>query len=195
MNTKLKLILLASTLCACSVPDSSLKKLQPPPTMNLMKTTDQGQTAAALADADRRKLEDALSDVLTYCQPRLSGFERDSANKAKQAFWLSMSGLVAGSVLAPALTATSAASNAAWISALSGWAGATNFAGQTLKTSGLSGTTIAQTRNAIIADLRTQIEVATDGNKTFEERRNALMKARASCTVYEIAVPSIPDPG
>jgi len=145
-----------------------------------------------LAEVDREKLEKALADVLQFCQPRLSGFEAASASQAKKAFWLSMSGLVAGSVIGPALTAANATANATWTSALSGWAGATNFAGQALKTSGLSGATIAETRNKIISNVSAQIAVAADGTKSFDERKDALMKARADCTLYEIAVPSIP---
>ncbi|MCG9766689.1 hypothetical protein L1D53_24715 [Vibrio alginolyticus] len=102
-----------------------------------------------------------------------------------------MSGLVAGSIAVPALTAASAASNAAWIAGLGGWAGATNFASQNLKESGLSGAAVASTRNEIVNKVTSQIEIAADSSQTFENRRNALMKARASCIMYEIAVPAV----
>lgn len=92
----------------------------------------------------------------------------------------------------PALAAANPAANAAWITGVGGWAGATNFAGQSLKESGLSGSAIAQTRNDIIRRVTDQIEIASDGIKALEERRNSLMKARAACVMYEIAVPSIP---
>lgn len=152
-----------------------------------------GKSPTEIAEEENRTIEAKLSEVLTYCKPILSGFEKDAATRSKHAFWLSMSGLIAGSVLGPALTAKSAAGNAAWTSALSGWAGATNFAGQNLKTSGLSGTTIAETRNKIIHDLNEHIATATDGGNLFSVRRASLMKASAACTVYEIAVPNISD--
>ena len=160
-------------------------------TFTVQRVRDAAKSAAQLDEENRRLLEAKLQEVLDFCQPRLSGFEQSSASQAKKAYWLSMSGLVAGSVIAPALTSASAASNAAWISALSGWGGATNFAGQALRTSGLSGTTIAETRNGIIKNVRDAITVASDGTKSFDDRRDALMRARSECILYEIAVPTI----
>ena len=149
-------------------------------------------SGVALDAENQRIIEEKTAEVLNFCLPRLSGFESETMSQAKQAYWLSMSGLIAGSVVAPALTAAAAEANAAWTAGLSGWAGATNFAGQALRTSGLSGSSIAETRNNIINRVMAQVEVAGDGTKTFNERRDALMKARAACILYEIAVPSIP---
>ncbi|HEY0823915.1 MAG TPA: hypothetical protein VGD76_09030 [Ramlibacter sp.] len=150
------------------------------------------KSQAEITRDEREEIEKRLKEVLDFCQPRLSGFEKTSADDARKAYWLSMSGLIAGAVIAPALTSASAAGNAPWISALSGWGGATNFAGQALRSSGLSGSTIAETRNAIIANVRDGIKVASDGSRSFGERADALMKARSECILYEIAVPSIP---
>lgn len=162
-------------------------------TLNITKSNDNKLNKPQLDHEDRLKIESALNEVLLFCQPKLSGFETESARQARNAYWLSMSGLVAGSVIAPALAASSAAANASWIAGLSGWAGATNFAGQALKTSGLSGSTIAQTRNTIIANVRDAIIIASDGSKSFDDRKDALMRARAECTIYQIAIPNIPD--
>lgn len=164
-------------------------------TFMLTKTETLTESVAAQKldeEENNKKIESKLSEVLDYCKPLLSGYEKSSAQQSRNAYWLSMSGLVAGSVFAPALIAASA-SNGAAVAALSGWAGATNFAGQALKTSGLSGTTIAQTRNDIIKELKVEIAIATDGSKSFEDRRSALMKANAGCVLYEISVPAIPD--
>ncbi|WP_136484551.1 hypothetical protein [Vibrio sp. H11] len=154
-------------------------------------TVDKNTTQAQADQKNQDLLEKKLSEVLSFCLPRLSGYEAKSERQAKQAYWLSMSGLVAGSIAVPALTAASAASNAAWIAGLGGWAGATNFASQNLKESGLSGSAVASTRNEIVNKVTEQIEIAADGSQTFENRRNALMKARASCIMYEIAVPTV----
>lgn len=158
---------------------------------SIKKITDSTKASAQLDEENQHLIESKLEEVLNFCYPRLSGYEQKSADQANKAYWLSISGLVAGTVAVPALTAANAASNAGWIAGLGGWAGATNFAGQTLKESGLSGTTIAETRNSIIHRVTEQIEIASDGTKQFDERRNALMKARAACVMYEIAVPSI----
>jgi len=156
------------------------------------RIADVSKTALQLTEENQLLLETKLQEVLEFCQPRLSGYEVKSAKQARLAYWLSMSGLVAGSVVSPALIAASASGNAAWTAGFSGWAGATNFAGESLKSSGLSGTTIAETRNKIITSVRDQVSVAIDTTKSFEERRSALMKARSECILYEIAVPSVP---
>jgi len=140
---------------------------------------------------NQQTLEDSMSEVLNFCLPRLSGYEEKSERQARQAYWLSMSGLIAGSIAVPALTAASAASNSAWIAGLGGWAGATNFASQNLKESGLSGASVASTRNKIVENVTKQIEIAANSDNTFEERSGALMKARAACIMYEIAVPTV----
>ena len=160
-------------------------------TFSITRITDSQKSTQKLEEENQRLLETKLEEVLNFCLPRLSGYERKSEDQATKAYWLSMSGLLAGTVAVPALAAASAGANAGWIAGLGGWAGATNFAGQALKESGLSGSTIADTRNSIIRRLTTQIEIASDGTKSFEERRNALMKARAECVCYEIAVPTI----
>lgn len=152
-----------------------------------------GRAVQDVADENQKNLEEGLEKVLNYCLPRLSGYEEKSAQQAEWAFWLAMSGLLAGAVAVPALTAAAAKANAGWIASLSGWSGSTNFAGQVLRTSGLSGSTIAETRNNIIKNVRAQLAISMDGEKTFEERRTALLDARSYCAIYEIAVPSVPD--
>ena len=191
---KLITIGIVTLMCGCaglgtqSAVDKNAAK-----TFSIMKIVDKNISEIDRNKKNQEELEKKLEEVLNFCLPKLSGFEEKSAKQAKWAYWLSMSGLLAGSVAVPALTAAAPASNSAWISGVGGWAGATNFAGQALKTSGLSGATIAQTRNKIIEKIMDQVEIASDGTKTFEERRNAIMKARSACVVYEISVPTIPD--
>lgn len=190
-------IALSITLSGCaSIPSnpSSTQVLSAATTYSLEKANDPTKTAYELSQIDRKNLEKKFTEVLAFCQERLSGYETQAQTQAKRAYWLSLSGLVAGSVIAPALTAASASGNAVLISALSGWGGATNFVSQSYRTSGLSGATIAETRNKIIDKVGQHITIASDGDKTFEERKNALMQARAECILYEISVPSIPSP-
>ncbi len=137
------------------------------------------------------ELEARLAETLNFCMTRLSGYEEKSEEQARKAYWLSMSGLIAGSVAVPALAAASATGNAAWIAAAGGWAGATNFASQHLQTTGLSGATIATTRNNIVKSVTEQIEIATNTAQLPEVRAAAIMKARAQCVLYEIAVPIV----
>lgn len=144
-------------------------------------------------DADRQAIKSDIDDLLTYCKPILSQFEDETHTQAKNAFYLSIAGMIAGAVIAPALTAAAAHANAAWIAGLSGFSGATNTASIALKTSGLSGTTAAEDRKAIIDRLRTQLAKAFDGTLTIVQRRDAIIAARVECAIYDISVPSIPD--
>ncbi len=184
-------LLITVLISGCTtIPKNMQADISSSKTMFISKINSSNKAAGEQNKENQEIIESRLKETLEFCQPRLSGFEKESATQAKNAYWLSMSGLIAGSVLAPALTAASANANAAWIAALSGWSGATNFASQSLKTSGLSGSAIAETRNSIIKNVKDQIVIASDGLKTFEERSAAIMKIRAECIVYEIAIPN-----
>ncbi|MGU3815345.1 hypothetical protein [Vibrio diabolicus] len=191
MNNNLFKSLIVFSLVGCSTAPQYKIGSDSAQSFSIAEIVDKSKTQDQLDAANQQLLEDKLSEVLSFCLPRLSGYEAKSEQQARQAYWLSMSGLVAGSIAVPALTAASAASNAAWIAGLGGWAGATNFASQNLKESGLSGAAVASTRNEIVNKVASQIEIAADSSQTFENRRNALMKARASCIMYEIAVPAV----
>jgi hypothetical protein len=171
-------------LSACSTTNKQVSLSQ-----DVAKSVSLIETQDAKADADN--IEKALRETLEFCAPILQGYEDKTESQAKRAYWLSISGLVAGSVLAPALVAGNAAANASSVAALSGWAGATNFASESLKSSGLSGTATAETRKGIIKNLTSAIEIATDNTKTFLERKTSILKARASCVIYDIAIPAI----
>jgi hypothetical protein len=147
---------------------------------------------AELTPRERKQIQDALAETLSFCKPILSEFEDRSYHQAHRSFWLAMSGLLAGSVIGPALTAANATKNAAWIAGLSGWGGAIGFASQTYQTTGLSGSAIATTRNTIITNVMEQIKIATSGKSTYGDRSDAIMQARADCILYVIAVPSVP---
>jgi hypothetical protein len=149
-------------------------------------SVDNGQTLGEM------EIEQKLTEALDFCLPILSGYERESATRAKWAFGLKASGLVIGAVVVPALTASAAAANAAWIAAGAGYAGAVPFASDALESAGLSGKAHAETRNAIVRELTQAIAVATDGSLEMEQRRAALLRVRSSCVVYSITVPTIP---
>jgi len=141
----------------------------------------------------KTKFEDQFKEVLEFCQPRLQGFEAKSTHQAKLSFYMKLSGLLAGSVFAPALIAYGSTSTIAMATtaALAGWAGASPFAGEALEASGLSGAGIAETRNGIIADIKESLKRAVDGSLPIKDRRNALLEIQASCIAYEISVPHV----
>lgn len=186
-------LITSSLISGCSsIPANRTVDSTAATTFLIEPAAENGRTTAAVKAANQKTIETKLEEVLNFCLPRLSGYEKSSAKQARNSYWLSLSGLVAGTVIGPALTAANSAANAASIAAFSGWAGATNFAGQALKSSGLSGSSIAETRNGIIKNVREAIAVASDGTLTFDLRRGALMRARSECILYEIAIPSLP---
>jgi len=153
------------------------------------KGVDAAKAEIALTDAQNLALEARLIDVLHDCNQALSTLGAKAERQELYSFWLSMSGLVAGSVLAPAAVAANAAAHRAFISAASGWAGATNLASQTLRTTGLAGDATATARNAIVSSLNAAIERATDTSKSFDERFAGIQKARAACISFAITIP------
>jgi hypothetical protein len=155
--------------------------------------TRTGQAVAeaelALTDAQNAALDARLIGVLHDCNQVLSHLGAKAERQETSSFWLSMSGLVAGSVLAPAATASNAIAHRAFISAASGWAGATNLAAQTLRNTGLAGDATATVRNTIVSSLNAAIAQATDTTKSFDERFAGIQKAHAACVSFAVTVP------
>lgn len=154
---------------------------------------DSSPKAKDLSPDELQLVSDDVDALIAYCKPILSGMENDSKRKAEHAYLLSMAGLLAGAVVAPALTAANAQANAAWIAGLAGFAGATNTASEALRLSGLSGSTDATTRNDIIKNLREKLQTMQDPESSVGQIRTAIVAARAECVLYDIAVPSVPE--
>ncbi|MCO5410812.1 hypothetical protein [Ralstonia mojiangensis] len=144
-----------------------------------------------LTDQENEDLRKQMNAVLTGCNAVVSHMQATAEGQEKGAFWLSMSGMIAGSVLAPAAIASSAAAHRVFIAAMSGWAGATNTASQTLRTAGLAGDAIATTRNSIVSAMNTAVAAATNTDKSYDERFAALEQVQAACITYSITVPGV----
>lgn len=142
-------------------------------------------------DEQKNVVQQNLISLVDECRPILTHFEDDAKKGSRIAFILSMSGLVAGAVVAPALATASASANAAWIAGLAGYAGATNTAGQALMTSGMSGTYAARDRNNIVLRIRDQLDIVFSIDKSEQEKLNAITRAKAECAIYLISIPSI----
>jgi len=136
-------------------------------------------------------LEEKFQEVLDFCAPRLNSYELKSKQQASKAYWLNVSGAVAGSVVVPALIASGwgAPFALALQAGLAGYAGSVPFMGNALRQSGLSGMAAAQTRNVIVERISRSAMVVLDASKSYEERRSAIMSVAAECTVYPIFVP------
>lgn len=166
---------------------------------SLTKTDDlkaldsvQAKKSSELTEDQRKALQNALSGMSGFCASKLREMESTANRRAKIGFWLSLTGAISGSVIAPALIAGNAAANSATIAAFSGFAGSTNFLSQSLSSSGLSGTSDASTRNAIVSNIWQKLTDAFDEQKTIGQRLSAIDAAKASCEFYSIHVPSTP---
>lgn len=134
----------------------------------------------------QKLIETKFSEVLNFCTLVLSDYESASLKQSKLALYVNLSGLVAGSVIAPALIAANAAANATTSAIFAGWAGATNLAGKSIEEYGLSGGSSAATRNKIVDNVTRQIEVITNSDNNEFMRRDALLRMRAACVVHVI---------
>lgn len=163
------------------------------------KSLDISAATNELNAAQEAEIQHLLSDAYQACGSVMGGLANKSESGEREAFWLQMSGLILGSVIAPAATAANAMAHRALISAASGWAGATNLAGQSLRASGMAGDTAATVRNEIASAFKTDIQTALDGKKSFEDRRNSVLAARGECFYYAVnvpgAMPAIPAAG
>jgi len=177
---------LSVLLIACSsapTPQMAFHKLTP------VDRNPSGLTAMNLTQ-QKMLVQEEINKLMLECRPVLTNFEDDTRNGSKLAFYISMTGLIAGSVAAPALIAANASANASSIAALSGLAGATNTASEVLKTSGLDGTYAAQDRNEIITRIRGHLQNVFSGSNSVEEKLNYIALAKAECALYMITVPS-----
>lgn len=68
---------------------------------------------------DASDVEEALPAVLAECKKLILGMENKSVDQRKASLWVYGIGLVAGTVIAPALTAANAAKHAGAIAGLS----------------------------------------------------------------------------
>jgi hypothetical protein len=152
----------------------------------------------ALTDAEKQQdqilrpdFESQFAKVISECQQIISPLQRSSRRGAKTAFWLQVSGLVAGAVAAPALVAASSVANKAWIAGLSGYAGSTNLAESSLGNAGLNGVADATAANNLVTKIGTDISAALN-KTTYDEKYDALNVVVADCALYQISVPSAP---
>ncbi|MNJ40333.1 hypothetical protein D3C77_352260 [compost metagenome] len=178
------------SLASCSI---SSQKPEPQPIVAEAQLimAEGGETAPDDSEEFRKLFESELEKTITFCTPILSGMEEESAKGARKAFTLSMMGLVAGAVVAPALAAANAAANAGWIAGFSGFGGAAGFAGKNYESLGLNGRARADQRNDIVDRIREQLKVALNTKQANQDRMNALSAARVECVMYKASTPTL----
>ncbi len=139
-----------------------------------------------------RLLDEATADVLKHCKAQLETMEARAVRQRRTSFWVYGAGLIAGSVIAPALTAANAAKHAGAIAGLSGMAGAAGLAGKALEDTGFSGSSTVSERAKIAETIRIQLPTASNITEPDEKRYAALGIMQAACIAYDLTVPKGP---
>lgn len=138
---------------------------------------------------DASDVEEALPAVLAECKKLILGMENKSVDQRKASLWVYGIGLVAGTVIAPALTAANAAKHAGAIAGLSALGGASGMAGKALEDSGFGGSAAIADRRAVADVIRLKLPVITDRREASHDRRKALTEMQAACFAYDLTTP------
>ncbi len=147
----------------------------------------------SITQEDRAKLlDEATADVLKHCKAQLETMEARAVRQRRTSLWVYGAGLIAGSVIAPALTAANAAKHAGAIAGLSGMAGAAGLAGKALEDTGFSGSSTVSERAKIAETIRIQLPTASNITEPDEKRYAALGIMQAACIAYDLTVPKGP---
>ena len=159
---------------------------------SMSKTQNTQLRSFTVSQTPQDERERKFQEVIDYCTPRLQGYEDKAMRQSDKAFWMNMSGLLAGAVFAPMIIASGGTGGfaLAMVAGLSGWAGATPFASDALRLSGHSGEAVAKMRNDIVVRIRDKAAIALDSTASYDEWRNAIMGIIGECTIYPMVIPS-----
>lgn len=133
----------------------------------------------------------SFDEAMDVCRPFLDGRDERSNARRKWPAALMITGVVAGSVVVPALAAGNAAANAGWIAGVGGLSGGAIATSKVLESSGLSGAADAEDRNRVAKIVREQAAIAFDPSRDVDARMAATMRVKAECTAPDIHVPKI----
>tara|TARA_R110000796_G_scaffold54365_1_gene127183 strand:+ start:44207 stop:44842 length:636 start_codon:yes stop_codon:yes gene_type:complete len=146
-------------------------------------------TAARLSSEEESILAERLSQAQKeaddICSEVVGARSRLADKRAEKTLWISIGGLVAGSVIAPALTAANASGNAAWISAFSGAGGASALTARTIDNAGYSGAADARIANDISAKVKEQMAIGLNESNIYSARYAAFVQAKVECNYYQ----------
>jgi len=163
------------------LPASERRSLLAIPTSHM----DARQTERLNAD-----IEAKIEEAEALCTPLLRELQGRSAARRKWPTALLITGIVAGSLVVPALAASNASANAGWIAAAGGLSGAATGASKVLDSAGLSGSSDAVDRNKLAETIRAELVAAMDESKEPKERYAAASSMYAACYAPDFRVPS-----
>lgn len=121
--------------------------------------------------------------TLQVCYDLFGAKSQKADERSWNANMIAIGGLVAGSVIAPALVAANAAANATWIAAFSGAAGASAITVKNLDSSGLSGSHDILMLNALATKIHDDLATAYNVSNLEKDRLQGAANARSYCQV------------
>ncbi|WP_159987287.1 hypothetical protein [Pseudomonas sp. Irchel 3H3] len=151
--------------------------------------TQPGKADAVIAES---VIQAAIEDANSVCSEVIGSKSLLVEKRSKKNLWISLGGLVAGSVVAPALVSANAAANAPWIAAFSGIGGAANMATRTIDDAGFSGASDAEIMNGISIKVKEQMVIAMMESNGPSARYKAAITAKAECLYYPRYVYKLP---
>ncbi|NVZ75825.1 hypothetical protein HX859_13120 [Pseudomonas gingeri] len=185
MRNKLIIALLSFTFTGCVSTTLTQEQLL------AVSDTKPSQTQNEIAEPVIRA---AIDDANLTCSEVIGSRETLAEKRSKKSLWISLGGLIAGSVVAPALTSANAAANAPWIAAFSGAGGAANMASRAVDDAGFSGAADAQTVNSISEKVKEKMVIALQENSGPKARYEAAIAAKVECLYYPRYVYKLPSP-
>ncbi|WP_223531246.1 hypothetical protein [Pseudomonas sp. GL-R-19] len=154
--------------------------------------------ATSPSDAENKTAElgvlKAIEDANAFCSKVIGDKEVLSGKRSSRSLWISLGGLVSGSIIAPVLLSANAAANASWIAAFSSAGGAANVANQTIGDAGFSGAEDVKIINDISTKVKTKMDIALNETNTSKARYEAAIEAKNECIYYPRYVYTLTNP-
>lgn len=192
------LLLSLTALEGCSTPDvSGLGVPELLQQRRLFMSAGDRTEQAKVDEQLEAEIKAAINDANQTCSDVIGSREQLAQERSRDTLTLSLIGLTAGSVIAPALTAANAAANAPWIAAFSGIGGASAVAVRQVDGAGMSGGADITIANNISTAVKAQMAIALDKTKDPADRYSAAIKAKTECLyypryVYRVEAPQTP---
>lgn len=193
------LLLSLTALEGCSTPDvSGLGVPELLQQRRLFMSVGDRTEQAKVDEQLEAEIKAAINDANQTCSDVIGSREQLAQERSRDTLTLSLIGLTAGSVIAPALTAANAAANAPWIAAFSGVGGASAVAVRQVDGAGMSGGADITIANNISTAVKAQMAIALDKTKDPADRYSAAIKAKTECLyypryVYRVEAPQTPN--
>ena len=162
-----------------------------PPTASF-SALDTAEKTSEISQNAKAALEDDFQRALQLCDSQMLGLRESFYGSGKTQISIATIGIIAGSIVVPALAAKAAAAKSA-IAAWGGVSGAANAAQYTLQQNGVSGSQIGLVYEAIRNEIRTATEAYSKATRNTD-RIVAINKLSIACRFPQLPTVEAPKP-